>query len=92
MDVSLTPDQQAFVREAIAAGRLRSPEEAVREALALWESRERTRARLLAAVDDAEASLARGEGLMLTDADIPEFIERIHQRGLERAKRHPSQA
>lgn len=33
---------------------------------ALWEERERTRAEILAAVDDVEASLARGEGLAIT--------------------------
>ena len=37
MDVQLTPDQQAIVRYAIERGRLARPEEAVQEALALWE-------------------------------------------------------
>jgi Arc/MetJ-type ribon-helix-helix transcriptional regulator len=40
MEVELTPEQQAFVQHAIATGRLHRPEEAVREALALWEERE----------------------------------------------------
>jgi Arc/MetJ-type ribon-helix-helix transcriptional regulator len=35
MEVKLTPDQQAFVREAIESGRLKREEDAVREALAL---------------------------------------------------------
>jgi Arc/MetJ-type ribon-helix-helix transcriptional regulator len=64
MEVQLTSDQQAFVRQAIESGRLRREEDAVKEAPALWEERERTRVAILAAVDDAEASLARG------DADI----------------------
>lgn len=41
MDVHLTPDQQAFAAQAIASGRIAREEEAVREALALWEARER---------------------------------------------------
>ena len=60
MDVQLTPDQEAFVRQAIESGRLRREEDAVKEALSLWEDRERTRAEILD-VDEAEASLARAE-------------------------------
>ena len=43
MEVTLTSDQQAFIKLAVADGRLRSEEEAVAEALALWEERERGR-------------------------------------------------
>ena len=57
MEVQLTPDQKAFVRQAIETGRLQHEEDAVKEALSLWEERERTRAEILAAVDEAEASL-----------------------------------
>ena len=61
MEVQLTPDQKAFIRLAIESGRLHGEEDAVQEALSLWEERERTRAEILAAVDAAEASLARAE-------------------------------
>jgi len=37
MEVHLTPDQKAFVRQAIESGRLNREEEAVQEALSLWE-------------------------------------------------------
>jgi Arc/MetJ-type ribon-helix-helix transcriptional regulator len=37
LEVDLTPDQTAFIQQAIDAGRLHRPEEAVREALSLWE-------------------------------------------------------
>ena len=43
MEVQLTTDQKAFVRRAVESGRLRSEEEAVKEAHALWEGRERQR-------------------------------------------------
>jgi Arc/MetJ-type ribon-helix-helix transcriptional regulator len=60
MEVQLTPGQKAFVRQAIESGRLRREEDAVKEALSLWE--ERARAEILAAVDEAKISLARGDG------------------------------
>ena len=47
MIVHLTPDQKAFVRDAIASGRLHGEEDALREALTLWERRERARAEIL---------------------------------------------
>jgi len=37
MEVHLTPDQEAFVRQAIETGRFHRVEEAVHEALSLWE-------------------------------------------------------
>jgi len=43
MNVELTPDQRAFVQRAIESGRFSREEEAVHEALALWEARERRR-------------------------------------------------
>ncbi len=84
MEVQLTPDQQAFVREAIASGRLHREEDAVTEALSLWEARERTRAEILAAVDEAEASLARGEGRIVTQDSVRELAESVKQRGRAR--------
>ena len=66
MEVHLTDDQKAFVRDAIEAGRYSREEDALREALSLWEGRERRRAEILAAVDQAEASFARGEGRRIT--------------------------
>ena len=62
MDVQFSPGQKAFVREAIACGRITSEEEAVRQALSMWEEREKQRVEILAAVESAQASLARGEG------------------------------
>ena len=58
MQIDLTPDQKAFARRAIETGRLHSEEDAVQEALALWEERERQRAEFLLTLDDARASLA----------------------------------
>ena len=84
MEVQLTPDQKAFVRQAIESGRLRGEEDAVKEALSLWEERERTRAEILAAVDEAEASLSRGEGRIITPESMRELAEEVKGRGRAR--------
>ncbi len=84
MGVQLTPDQEAFVRQAIESGRFHRKEEAVKEALALWEDRERTRAEILSAVDEAEASLARGEGRVITRQSMRDLAAEVKQRGRDR--------
>jgi Arc/MetJ-type ribon-helix-helix transcriptional regulator len=84
MEVQLTPDQKAFVRQAIQSGRLHREEDAVQEALALWEERERTRAEILVAVDEAEASLARGEGRIITQQSMRDLAGEVKQRGRDR--------
>jgi putative addiction module CopG family antidote len=87
MEVRLTPDQEAFVRQGIEAGRFQSEADAIAEALSLWEERERTRAEILAAVDLAEASLARGEGRVIaTEQDARDLASEISQRGRARLK------
>jgi len=84
MDVTLTPDQQAFIKLAVADGRLRSEEEAVAEALALWEERERNRIAFLATLTDSRASVARGEGRELTDESLQELAKSVKDRGRAR--------
>jgi putative addiction module CopG family antidote len=84
MEVHLTPDQKAFVRQAIESGRLRREEDAVKEALSLWEERERSRAEILTAVDAAEASLARGEGRAITQESMQQLADEVKQRGRNR--------
>ena len=84
MEVQLTSDQKAFVRQAIESGRLRREEDAVKEALSLWEERERARAEILAAVDGAEDSLTRGEGGAITQQSMRELAEEVKRRGRAR--------
>jgi putative addiction module CopG family antidote len=81
MEVHLTPDQKAFVRQAIESGRLHREEDAVQEALSLWEERERSRAEILTAVDAAEASIARGEGRTITQESMRQLADEVKQRG-----------
>src|SRR6266446_86733 len=81
MEVILTPDKRALIRQAIATGRLQHEEEAVREALSLWEERERKRVEFLASLEDAKASTARGEGRVNTKRSRQELSEEVKQRG-----------
>jgi Arc/MetJ-type ribon-helix-helix transcriptional regulator len=84
MEVTLTPEQQDFIRHAIASGRLQREEDAIQEGLALWEDRERKRAEFLATLDEAKASLARGEGRVITEESMRELAEEVKQRGRAR--------
>ena len=84
MQIDLTPDQKAFVRRAVETGRLRSEQDAVQEALALWEERERQRAEFLLTLDDARASLARGEGRVITQESMRQLASEVKERGRAR--------
>jgi Arc/MetJ-type ribon-helix-helix transcriptional regulator len=81
MDVQLTSDQQAFARRAIESGRLHSEQDVVQEALVLWEERERQRAEFLLTLDDAIASLARGEGRVITQENMQQLASEVRERG-----------
>ena len=85
MEVKLTDDQKAFVRQAVESGRYSREEDAMEEAFSLWERRERRRAEILAAVDQAEASFARGEGRRITtQEEAVQLADEIKRRGLSR--------
>lgn len=84
MEVELTSDQLAFVRRAVDSGRLHSEVEAIREALALWEERERRRAEFLATLDEARASAAHGEGRVITPESMRALAAEVKERGRAR--------
>ena len=81
MQIDLTPEQQDFVRQAIASGRFKRPDDAVQAAITLWIERERRRAEILAAVDIAKASIDRGEGTEITQESMRALAEDVKQRG-----------
>ncbi len=82
MNVELTTEQQAFVRQGMESGRYSKEEDALRDALTLWETRERRRAELLSAVDEAEISFARGEGRKgNAKEELTQLAEDIKRRG-----------
>lgn len=85
MEIEPTPDQQAFIRNALESGRLHRPEEAAEQGLLLWEERERRRLAILAAVEQADASLARGEGRRVTSREeTMQLAEDVKRRGMAR--------
>jgi antitoxin ParD1/3/4 len=84
MEVQLTSDQRAFARRAIESGRIRTEQEAVEEALALWEERERLRAEFLLKLNDARSSLAGGEGRLITPESMQELAGEVKDRGRAR--------
>ena len=84
MRLELSPDQEAFIRQAIKDGRVASTEAAIQEALQLWEKRERRRGEILAAVDEAEVSISRGEGMITTEESMRNLAEEVKRRGRAR--------
>lgn len=81
MEMQLTPDQEAFIRQAVDTGRYPSTEDAVRHALARWEEGERARLELLAALDEAETDLETGRYTDYTDATLPKLADELKREG-----------
>ncbi len=92
MNIQLTIDQQAFVQRAVASGRLQHEDDAVQEALALWEERERGRLELVASLNAARASLAHGEGREISVDSMRSLAKEIKDRGRARLAAHLAQA
>ena len=74
MQIELTPEQEDVVKFAIARGRIARPEDAVAQAMAFWIERERELADLIASLDEADASDARGESISIEN---DEELERV---------------
>ena len=81
MELHVTPDQAAFIQQAVNSGRISGEQEAAREAFGLWEERERARLEVLAALEEAERSLGLGKGRTITRASMNELAENISARG-----------
>jgi Arc/MetJ-type ribon-helix-helix transcriptional regulator len=77
MEVQFTPEQEAFIRQAIASGRLHRPEDAIQQALSLWERQEQSRLEMLAALDEAEADLQTGQYTDHTDESLPLLAQQL---------------
>lgn len=72
MNVSLTPQLEAMVREKVASGRYNNSSEVVREALRLMEEQDELD-RLRAAIAVGQEQIRRGEGTLFT----PELMTEI---------------
>lgn len=85
MNVSLTPELEAFVEHAVASGRYGSASEAVREGLRILQERE---ARFVALKQAIDAGVASPDA-NLTGEDLAADVKR---RGRERLARGSSAA
>jgi Arc/MetJ-type ribon-helix-helix transcriptional regulator len=101
IDARRQPDQRALVKRAIETGRFTDEEQAVQEALTLREEGERRRLGILAAIDEAETSLAKGEGRPVTEGSmkalaVKEFAARSRcssdGASSRQQQRHPREA
>jgi putative addiction module CopG family antidote len=81
MEIELTPEQASFVQLGVEQGRFRHAEDAVKDALALWERRERARIELLTAIDDGDASFAEGAIEFENDEELAAYFEGIKSQG-----------
>jgi Arc/MetJ-type ribon-helix-helix transcriptional regulator len=82
MEIRLSPEQEAHLA-AIAASTGRSMDELVQEAIQLWQQeQERAVAEFRKTLDDAEASIDRGEGIDIT----PESMRRLSKDVAERCR------
>jgi Arc/MetJ-type ribon-helix-helix transcriptional regulator len=77
MEIQLTPAQEAFLRQAIESGRIHHAEEAVQQALSLWEARERGRIEVLCALNEAEADLQTGNFSDYNNESLPRLGEEL---------------
>ena len=80
MDITLTPEQNDVVRQAVESGRIHDSLQAMQQAMALWVQRERRRAELVASLDVAEASLVRGDGIAITRESMDTMVHDIMER------------
>jgi hypothetical protein len=87
MEVHLSHDQEALIRESIAEGRLSRPEEAFEQAMSLWEERERSRMELLADIEAGDLSLAQGLGRTIRSRDeLAQMVKDVSTRAAARMR------
>jgi antitoxin ParD1/3/4 len=80
-NISLTPEQDAFVEKVVKAGDYQNASEAIRDALRVLQQRRREdelrlkalRMQLKAGVD----ALERGDFVEVDDADLEDYLERL---------------
>ncbi len=74
MEVTISPEREAMVREKVASGRYANANEVIDEALHLLDERDR-RARLQAAIDAGLEEITRGEDTPWTSDAMRQLLE-----------------
>jgi antitoxin ParD1/3/4 len=89
-NISLTPEQDAFVEKVIEAGEYQNASEAIRDALRVLQQRRKEdslrvkalRAQIKAGVD----ALDRGDFAEVEDADLEDYFERLTTPAVKRGR------
>ena len=89
-NISLTPEQDAFIEEAVKSGEYQNASEAVRDALRALQQRRREDALKLEAlrrqIDVGIAALERGQFTEIAEAELDAYIDGLAARSDERAQ------
>jgi antitoxin ParD1/3/4 len=89
-NISLTPEQDAFIEEAVKSGEYQNASEAVRDALRTLQQRRREDALKLEAlrrqIDAGVAALEKGQFIEIAEADLDAYIDGLAARSDERAQ------
>jgi antitoxin ParD1/3/4 len=89
-NISLTPEQDAFIEEAVKSGEYQSASEAVRDALRALQQRRREDALKLEAlrrqIDAGVAALEKGQFIEIAEAELDAYIDGLAARSDERAQ------
>lgn len=91
MNVSLTPELEAFIHEKVSSGRYTSASEVVRESLRLLEDEDRKKLQQLKAlkreIEKGLDDIAEGRFITIeTEEDYARLAAEIKQEGLRRLK------
>ena len=85
MSLSLPPEFESYVQNAVVIGRFQSPAAAIEEALRLLKRRDAEFEKLRASIAEGMAELERGEGIELNDDEaIDRFFDEITEGHDER--------
>jgi antitoxin ParD1/3/4 len=89
-NISLTPEQDAFIEEAVKSGEYQNASEAVRDALRTLQQRRREDALKLEAlrrqIDAGVAALEKGQFIEIAEAELDAYIDGLAARSDERAQ------
>lgn len=89
-NISLTPEQDAFIEQAVEAGEYQNASEAVRDALRALQQRRREDALKLRAlrlqIKAGVEALDRGEFTEVADADLDRYLEGLSAKAAKRAR------
>jgi antitoxin ParD1/3/4 len=77
MEVRLTPEQERLIQAAVAEGRYGNAEEALKDALALWQENERRLVELRALIAEGDRDLAEGRYTEYDDESIKTLADEL---------------